>query len=33
MTKVSDIEYVCPTSPTNYTGEAKIEVMQNDINW
>lgn len=26
MTKVSDIEYICPTSPTNYTGEAIIEV-------
>jgi hypothetical protein len=33
MTKISDIEYVCPTSPTNYTGEAIIEVNQNDINW
>lgn len=26
MTKVSDIEYICPTSPTNYTGPAIIEV-------
>jgi hypothetical protein len=26
MTKVSDIEYKCATAPTNYTGEAIIEV-------
>lgn len=33
MTKVSDIEYICPTSPTNFTGPAAIEVSQNDMNW
>jgi phosphoribosylamine-glycine ligase len=26
MTKVSDIEYVCATAPTNFTGEAVVEV-------
>ena len=33
MTRVSDIEYICPTSPTNYTGSAAIEINQNDRNW
>jgi hypothetical protein len=33
MTRVSDIEYVCATSPCNYTGMAAIEINQNDQNW
>ena len=33
MTKVSDIEYICPTSPTNYSGDTVIEISQNDENW
>lgn len=33
MTRVSDIEYICATSPANYSGQAAIEINQNDQNW
>jgi hypothetical protein len=33
MTRVSDIEYICQTPPSKYTGETAIEVNQNDQNW
>ena len=33
MTRVTDIEYICTTPPTNYVGNAVIEVNQNDQNW
>lgn len=26
MTRVSDIEYICATSPANYSGQAAIEI-------
>ena len=33
MTRVSDIEYICTTPPSKYTGHTIIEICQNDQNW
>jgi hypothetical protein len=30
MTRVSDIEYICTTPPSKYTGDTIIEINQND---
>ena len=33
MTKVSDIEFICQTPPSKYTGDVTIEINQNEQNW